>query len=219
MTSETKLFVGNISFNATPEDFTNYFKSYEGFKNAKLMVKFRSNLSRGFGFLTFDSKETADKVFNSDIVFKDQQLRFSVYVERKKQYTGYIKYIDQSLTEDDLKTALGTSPTFITLRKNKFGGQYAVITYDSFDDYKKAKESKFLLNNTEHVVLPYRKRQMNRHNNVHLHSLENMYKAGFRNGFQNALMQTRRPFRNNGNVGYTQHNNYSNQFDHQITKE
>lgn len=75
-----KIFVGNVPFQCTREEFIDCFKNLEGFVTADIIRRYRSKLSRGFGFVVFSDKPSADKLLNgSAVMLKDRVLRFSVY--------------------------------------------------------------------------------------------------------------------------------------------
>ena len=85
---ETKIFVGNIPFDATSKEFTKCFDSTEGFVSADLM------LTRGFGFVTYKNKFLCETVIkNNDSYIRNRRLRLSLYDQPKKtiQEKIYIK--------------------------------------------------------------------------------------------------------------------------------
>ena len=91
-----KVFVGNVPFQCTKEEFIDCFKDQSGFIDADIIRRYRSKLSRGFGFVIFKSQEQANTLIGrTDIVLKDRVLRFSTYSddntrERKKTYQIFI---------------------------------------------------------------------------------------------------------------------------------
>src|SRR5215475_9319356 len=56
----TKLFVGNLSYNVTENDLQDLFAQYGTVTEVNLMLDRMSGRSRGFAFVTMDSKEAAD---------------------------------------------------------------------------------------------------------------------------------------------------------------
>src|SRR5512133_1866445 len=56
----TKLFVGNLSYNVTENDLQDLFAQYGTVTEVNLMLDRTSGRSRGFAFVTMDSKEAAD---------------------------------------------------------------------------------------------------------------------------------------------------------------
>ena len=58
---ETKLFVGNLSFNTTENDLQDTFAAHGTVVEANLMVDRMSGRPRGFGFVTMSTPEEAQK--------------------------------------------------------------------------------------------------------------------------------------------------------------
>jgi cold-inducible RNA-binding protein len=56
----SKLFVGNLSYNVTENDLQDLFAEYGAVTDVNLMLDRASGRSRGFAFVTMDSKESAD---------------------------------------------------------------------------------------------------------------------------------------------------------------
>lgn len=56
----TKLFVGNLSFNTTENDLQDAFAQYGTVTEVNLMMDRMTGRSRGFAFVTFGTKEEAD---------------------------------------------------------------------------------------------------------------------------------------------------------------
>jgi cold-inducible RNA-binding protein len=61
----TKLFVGNISFNTTENDLQDAFSAHGTVTEANLMVDRMSGRPRGFGFVTMSSPEEAEKAIQA----------------------------------------------------------------------------------------------------------------------------------------------------------
>lgn len=76
----TKVFVGNVPYQCKQEEFRNCFKNIDGFIEAEIITINKTNISRGFGFITMKSSECADKLKNrNDIMIKNRHLRFTAY--------------------------------------------------------------------------------------------------------------------------------------------
>ena len=56
----TKLFVGNLSFNTTENDLQDLFAAHGPVTNVDLIVDKFTNKPRGFAFVTMETKEGAD---------------------------------------------------------------------------------------------------------------------------------------------------------------
>jgi len=99
---ETKIFVGNIPFDATSKEFTKCFEDTEGYVSADIIE------SRGFGFVTYKSKSFCENVINKNNSYiRNRRLRLSLYDQPKKtiQEKIYIKLknINQTITREEIK--------------------------------------------------------------------------------------------------------------------
>ena len=56
-----KLFVGSLSWDTTDEGLMNAFSAFGEISEAKVITDRDTGRSRGFGFVTFDDEEAADK--------------------------------------------------------------------------------------------------------------------------------------------------------------
>jgi RNA recognition motif-containing protein len=56
-----KLFVGNLSFNTTENDLNDAFAAFGTVTEANLMMDRMTNRPRGFGFVTMNNAEEAEK--------------------------------------------------------------------------------------------------------------------------------------------------------------
>src|SRR5947208_2598259 len=63
--SNTKLFVGNISFNTTENDLQDAFSAHGTVVEANLMMDRMSGRPRGFGFVTMSTEEEAQKAIEA----------------------------------------------------------------------------------------------------------------------------------------------------------
>ncbi|HOY57469.1 MAG TPA: RNA-binding protein [Verrucomicrobiota bacterium] len=61
----TKLFVGNLSFNTTENDLHDAFAAHGTVVEANLMVDRMSGRPRGFGFVTMSTPEEAQKAITA----------------------------------------------------------------------------------------------------------------------------------------------------------
>jgi RNA recognition motif-containing protein len=61
----TKLFVGNISFNTTENDLQDAFSAHGTVTEANLMMDRMSGRPRGFGFVTMSTPEEAEKAIQA----------------------------------------------------------------------------------------------------------------------------------------------------------
>jgi len=99
---ESKVFVGNIPFDATPVEFYNCFKDVKGFISADLIN------SRGFGFVTLQNNYFSNDIIKIDNFFiKNRKLRLSLYDQPKKSTPEKIfirlMNINDIITRDEIK--------------------------------------------------------------------------------------------------------------------
>lgn len=104
-----KLFVGNVPYQCTKNEFKKCFEHINGFVDADIIVKHNSTTSRGFGFVTFNTKKDADDALKiNNVMFKERELRLSEYnFETKKQQfikpsAIFIKNLSDKTTRDDI---------------------------------------------------------------------------------------------------------------------
>src|SRR5687768_12441735 len=57
----TKLFVGNLSFNTTENDLQDLFAAYGPVQSVDMIMDRMTGRPRGFGFVTMENKEDAQK--------------------------------------------------------------------------------------------------------------------------------------------------------------
>lgn len=82
-----KVFVGNVPFQCSQEEFNECFEKMTGFIKAEIVYKMNMSTSRGFGFVTFNSQENAKKLIeNNFVVLKDRTLRFTEYSTKNSAY-------------------------------------------------------------------------------------------------------------------------------------
>lgn len=114
-----KVFVGNVPFDCSNDEFSNKFKDVDGYIKAEIVTKQTSGAlcSRGFGFVTVggtedagcSSEQNAEKLLKrSDIDIRGRTLRFTEYVpngkkpNRSKNNYIVLKTIPKSLSRKDI---------------------------------------------------------------------------------------------------------------------
>lgn len=58
--NENKIYVGNLSYSVSEDDLKQHFDQYGPIGEVKLIIDRDTNRSKGFAFITFDSKDAAD---------------------------------------------------------------------------------------------------------------------------------------------------------------
>ncbi|KAG6395713.1 hypothetical protein SASPL_141837 [Salvia splendens] len=59
-----KIFVGGLPLSLTEDDLRDYFSSYGNIVEHQIMLDHKTNRSRGFGFVTFESEDSVEKIFS-----------------------------------------------------------------------------------------------------------------------------------------------------------
>lgn len=114
MENLSKVFVGNVPFNCSQKEFEKCFENMEGYVRSDIIYKQGTNLSRGFGFVTFNNSENANNLIKTgNIIFKDRQLRFTEYTLFNVNNVNNVKFkndknllivknLDETISRDKL---------------------------------------------------------------------------------------------------------------------
>lgn len=85
-----RIFVGGIAANTTEQELKQFFSAYGAVKDAKIIAD-RAGVSKGYGFITFENQEDADRIIKKEvnvesdnIVFRDRKLNIGPAI-RKQQ--------------------------------------------------------------------------------------------------------------------------------------
>jgi RNA recognition motif-containing protein len=121
-----RVFVGNVPFQCTSEEFQDCFKEVNGYVTAEPIKRYgSSDMSRGFGYVVFDTNERAEEFLNNsneqeEFNLKDRVLRFDTYQSREdtptrreprldsfnqrmSNYKIFIDNLAEDTTKDDLQ--------------------------------------------------------------------------------------------------------------------
>jgi RNA recognition motif-containing protein len=201
-----KIFVGNVPFQCTKEDFQECFKHLIGFDTVDIIRRYKSKLSRGFGFVVFDTEEHALQLLDlKEMDFKNRTLRFSSYNnvdknvtnknknKNKNKYQIYVNNLDTDTTHAELTKSLidlGISP--LCFVNNQTGKKYGIINASSLDEYNKLIDSPPTINGIKFDLKPYNKEKKKiqvTYINTKVAYNEG-YKAGHLVGFQQGFQQS-----------------------------
>lgn len=85
-----KLFVGNLSWNATEEDLKTHFQSAGEVEDVKIVFDHYTGKSKGFGFVAMKEAEGAQKAIQelNDTLLMDRKIRVSLALERNERGGG-----------------------------------------------------------------------------------------------------------------------------------
>jgi len=100
-----KVFVGNVPYECTQDEFENIFCNVDGFINAEIVIDKNNNMCRGFGFVTLNTIQNADNLLdNSNISIHGRELRLTGYTSTHKYINtdkiGYV-YVDNIPNNSD----------------------------------------------------------------------------------------------------------------------
>jgi RNA recognition motif-containing protein len=164
---EYKLFVGNIPFDCTKNQFKNIFKKFNGFKSADLINDINNN--KCFGFVIFDNNNIIDKIIDENNIFiKERKLRLTRYNNKIKETTNYIrlKNIPSSITSTDIRTEFENyseiGKCFIDM--DRFTGKYKTSGIVEIIDTYIFEQ----LLNLDIILIKDEKITMERYENIHI---------------------------------------------------
>ena len=133
MTQDLKLFVGDISIGTDDTHLKKYFSNFGKVQDATIM-KHKTGLSRGFGFVLFNDKDVVEKVLEKELHVvngSEVEVQKSETRERKIHVNGI-----QSIEDDVVKTyfkKFGNIDTY-RRRRHKTTNKLNVCTITFKDD-------------------------------------------------------------------------------------
>ena len=177
-----KIFVGNVSFKCTQDDFRKCFSLMDGYLDSTLVTRYNSVLSKGYGTITFDTEENAHKMLDKHISLLDRELRFSIFEDKpkgnkdrnnggdhEKTYKIYVAFPSNDMDEESLKevfTQFGTINVFYT-KTDTMGRKYSIIGFTEQDPVNNILDSQIVYDGKDVLVRPFKRR--NRFNNKRSH--------------------------------------------------
>jgi RNA recognition motif-containing protein len=69
--NQSKIYVGNLSYNTGEDELRDYFAQYGEIVDLKLISDYQTGRSKGFGFITFASDEEGEKALEANGVELD----------------------------------------------------------------------------------------------------------------------------------------------------
>lgn len=99
--SQAKIYVGNLSYDATSDDLENFFAKFGEITDVKLIIDRETNRSKGFGFITFATQDSAQAAIENTngFDFMGRKLRVNSANDKggsgggqRRQYQGQNQY-------------------------------------------------------------------------------------------------------------------------------
>jgi RNA recognition motif-containing protein len=83
-----KLYIGNLSWETTTEDLKSHFEQFGGVSDAIVITDRQSGRSRGFGFVTMDNNDEANKALEdcNGIELDGREIKCSEATPRKAEH-------------------------------------------------------------------------------------------------------------------------------------
>lgn len=171
-----RIFVGNVPYKCTDEEFTNCFSHINGFKKAEIAKKYNSKMSRGFGFAEFDNEDALNKALSEKIEIHERELRIAKYEDqppndkkkeslknkKKKLYKVFIKDFGNT-SEEVLKNTFEKFGEIIVfyIKESYNGDKYCVIGYESVECCKAILNEKIIIDENNLFIKAFRRRKFN----------------------------------------------------------
>lgn len=182
-----KIFVGNIPYECTNDEFRSFFENLDGFINCDIITRNNSDLSRGFGFVTFDNKKTINALLDDTLQmdFKGRLLRFSPYkinLECENNFNKvFISNLPSQINEEEIKMILEKYGEIENIRfKQKNSKNFIIVQYKTLKAYTKILLDTVKYNNKTLKIAPYNN-IINKEYNFYNDPKES-YKVGFNAG-------------------------------------
>jgi nucleolin len=134
-----KIFVGNVPFQCNQDEFQECFEKMEGYIRAEIVCRPGTNISRGFGFITFNTPKNAKQLIGKEgIIFKDRSLRFTEYTRNNandcENHNSQNKNLNIFTTDTTIGSSSVRDKNFITVKNLKKNTTREEL-YDIFSKY------------------------------------------------------------------------------------
>lgn len=193
---EHKVFVGNVPFKCTSEEFAECFKALDGYRTADVVRFSHNNASRGFGFVSFETKEQADALLgeNENIELLGRKLRISPYEYEQKAlvYHVFVRDVPTDWSDDQVKNALEEfgEVTSVVLNRNREDQQLTgsgVVGFANKESMLQAltAREKVVSDDVTLSVYPFRRHLRVSRQGPRSKALRDAYEAGYKAGQKN----------------------------------
>ena len=142
-----KLFIGGISLDTTDEGMNAYFSQYGKITDCVVIRDQHTNRSKGFGFVTYETEEEADKcmadrphsldgrtIDPKRAVSREESSKPGAHVQVKKVFVGGVKEgLDQAMLRQFFEKFGNIVSIDIPFDKEQKPKGFGFITFDDFD--------------------------------------------------------------------------------------
>lgn len=167
--SKCKIFVSNLHLSITNQDLSEHFKSYGDLRHAYVIYHPKTGVSRGFGYIHYQQKESVDKALEAENMSPNKNFkceRYSMHVKRDQEKKRNPKNSD----EDDFTSFQGNqfenragcnvSPTEISNLPEKNGSPLLQNNQEAMD-YNNQDGRPLNLDHTGQFALTYKTQNQN----------------------------------------------------------
>lgn len=183
---EYKIFVSNVSYQATDEDFVRCFGGTDGLTSATILKRYNSIYSKGYGILEFNDKTNRDKIMESRIELLGRLLKFSYYDENKRNNDGriykiFVLHPTNDTTDDFLKKVFSKygEIKLCYTRTDYKGHKYSIIGFGTKEILDKILKSNITVGNLNIIVRPFKRKQFNKTNKEYINQNKKYYNPYF----------------------------------------
>ena len=82
--SNTKVYVGNLSYETTEDDLKELFSQHGAMSEVKLIIDRSTDRSKGFAFITFEDEQSAQSALAlNDTEFQSRSIKVNIARERE----------------------------------------------------------------------------------------------------------------------------------------
>ena len=86
--SQSKIYVGNLSYNTTEDELRDYFSQFGNIEDIKLIIDFATGRSKGFGFISYGSDQECESAVATANGYELSGRKLKVNIARDDNRTG-----------------------------------------------------------------------------------------------------------------------------------
>lgn len=142
-----QLFVSNIPYTCTVEEFEKQIKNFVANATTRLVMKSDGQSNKGFGFVTIPDEhieigKSLIDASGSGVVVDGRRLKFTPYVNQQKFYKLHISNLPSEIKEKELFDVFSTYGKLDNVKididfKTKQSRGTACVVYTNYEDFSK----------------------------------------------------------------------------------